>query len=29
MVPTPRHGFDFQREDFGGFLFDLVEDGLL
>ena len=27
MIPTPRHGFDFQREDFGGFLFELVDEG--
>ena len=26
-VPTPRHGFDFQSEDFGGFLFELVDEG--
>ena len=29
MVPTPRHGFDFQREDFGGFLFELIDDGIV
>lgn len=29
MVPTPRHGFDFQREDFGGFLFELVDEGVI
>ena len=26
-IPTPRHGFDFQREDFGGFLFELIDEG--
>ena len=25
MIPTPRHGFDFQREDFGGFTFELID----
>lgn len=29
MVPTPRHGFDFQREDFGGFLMELVDKGVV
>ena len=29
MIPTPRFGFDFQRDDFGGFLFELVEDGVV
>jgi FkbM family methyltransferase len=29
MVPTPRRGFDFQREDFGGFLFELIDEGVV
>ena len=29
MVPTPRRGFDFQREDFGGFLFELIDQDVV
>ena len=29
ITPTPRHGFDFQREDFGGFTFELIDDGVV
>ena len=29
MIPTPRHGFDFQQEDFGGFLFELIDEGVI
>jgi FkbM family methyltransferase len=29
FIPTPRHGFDFQREDFGGFTFELIDEGVV
>jgi FkbM family methyltransferase len=29
FTPTPRHGFDFQREDFGGFTFELIDQGVV
>jgi len=29
FVPTPRHGFDFQNEDFGGFTFELIDKGVI
>ena len=27
--PTPKHGFDFGREDFGGFIFELIDEGVV
>jgi FkbM family methyltransferase len=27
--PTPKHGFDFSREDFGGFTFELIDEGVV
>lgn len=27
--PTPKHGFDFGREDFGGFTFELIDEGVV
>lgn len=27
FIPTPKHGFDFQQENFGGFIFELVDEG--
>lgn len=29
FIPTPRHGFDFSREDFGGFTFELIDEGVV
>jgi FkbM family methyltransferase len=29
ITPTPRHGFDFQREDFGGFTFELIDEDVI
>jgi FkbM family methyltransferase len=29
FTPTPRHGFDFQRADFGGFTFELIDQGVV
>jgi len=29
ITPTPRHGFDFQREDFGGFTFEFIDEGVV
>jgi FkbM family methyltransferase len=29
FTPTPRHGFDFQRDDFGGFTFELIDQGVV
>ena len=29
ITPTPRHGFDFQREDFGGFTFELIDGDVI
>lgn len=29
ITPTPRHGFDFQREDFGGFTFELIDEDII
>lgn len=29
FIPTPKHGFDFSRDDFGGFLFELIDDGVV
>jgi FkbM family methyltransferase len=29
FIPTPRHGFDFQRDDFGGFTFELIDEGVV
>jgi FkbM family methyltransferase len=29
FIPTPRHGFDFQREDFGGFIFELIDEEVI
>ncbi len=28
FIPTPKHGFDFQRDDFGGFTFELIDEGV-
>jgi len=29
FIPTPKHGFDFGREDFGGFVFELVDEDVV
>lgn len=29
MIPTPKHGFDFQQKDFGGFIFELIDEGVI
>lgn len=29
FIPTPKHGFDFSREDFGGFVFELIDEGVV
>ena len=27
FIPTPKHGFDFQQETFGGFILELIDEG--
>ena len=29
IIPTPRHGFDFQRSDFGGFTIELIDNDVI
>ena len=29
IIPTPRHGFDFQRSDFGGFIVELIDEDVI
>jgi FkbM family methyltransferase len=29
LQPTPKHGFDFGRDDFGGFIFELIDEGVV
>ena len=29
MIPTPKHGFDFQSNDFGGFIFELIDENVV
>ena len=29
FIPTPKHGFDFDEEDFGGFTFELIDEGVV
>ena len=29
FIPTPKFVFDFQREDFGGFIFELIDEDII
>lgn len=29
FIPTPKHAFDFQRDDFGGFIFELIDEDVI
>lgn len=29
FIPIPKHAFDFQRDDFGGFIFELIDEDII
>ncbi len=29
FIPIPKHAFDFQQKDFGGFSFELIDEGII